>query len=169
LDDTDDVALLNYLNEAALLGCLRRRYLQDKIYTNVNRILISVNPFRAIAGLYDLPLGWAECQEFLDGRRPHVYATAGRAFSRLVEGWACQSIVVSGESGAGKTEACKKVRHRRGIRLTHTKIDALWQGRLWGGRLAITDQKKLPVGYSFCASILCLVDVAHCWHQGPMP
>ncbi len=105
LDDYDDVASLNNLNQAPLLGLLRRRYYNDQIYTNVSNISISFNPYKWIDGLYDNP----ESEKFTKNHVPHVYSVASIAYDRMCKNSEDQSVIVSGESGAGKTEACKKV------------------------------------------------------------
>ena len=92
------------------------------------QILVSINPCRSIDGLYELPnvselkfRATASLQAAQDGGKmlsnvsklsPHVYSTADQAYSKLLQGLSSgtddnQSILVSGESGAGKTEACK--------------------------------------------------------------
>ena len=118
-----DVAQVNNLNDAPLLDIVRRRFVEDLIYTRASNVLISVNPFAAIAGLYDLPASVppppppsAEAAgagaAALPPRRPpppHVFSVAEAAFCAMLGGAQDQSVVVNGESGAGKTEACKKL------------------------------------------------------------
>jgi myosin heavy subunit len=122
-DDLEDLCTMNHLHEAPLLDCLRRRFLADKIYTTTGDVLISINPYKRIPGLYEAPLTYLDTPD--DGEvdktasRPHVYKIANFALVELLygkksalEGLAAprnQSIVVSGESGAGKTEASKYV------------------------------------------------------------
>jgi myosin-5 len=118
--DTDDLCSMNHLHEAPLLDCLRRRFLQKRIYTSTGDVLISVNPYCKIDGLYSNMLSFLDIPE--DGRidktasRPHVFRVANMALVRLLDNSgvlgeaACnQSIVISGESGAGKTETAKHV------------------------------------------------------------
>lgn len=81
-----------------------------RIYTYVSNILIAVNPYFVIPGLYDIDL--KSLKEYESGKDPHVYAIAKFAHSGMMDAASskrCQSVIVSGESGAGKTEACKKV------------------------------------------------------------
>jgi myosin heavy subunit len=98
---------LNDLREEAILHNLRIRYIEDKIYTYVSSILISVNPFKL------LPL---YTPEVLDSYRqsssslpPHVFAIASNAYERMLGEGENQSIIISGESGAGKSEATKLI------------------------------------------------------------
>ncbi|KAL4136997.1 hypothetical protein PRIC2_000524 [Phytophthora ramorum] len=105
--DLDNVAEMDNLHEAPLLDLLRRRYLEDKIYTYTGDILISINPYKNIPMLYNFP----ELDSIgkLDNPVPHVYSTAHGAYHALMKDGKCQSILVSGESGAGKTEASKYI------------------------------------------------------------
>mmetsp|Transcript_12788 Transcript_12788/g.19580 ORF Transcript_12788/g.19580 Transcript_12788/m.19580 type:complete len:328 (+) Transcript_12788:153-1136(+) len=131
----EDASNLNNLHEAPLLALLRRRFRQGQIYTSTGNLLISVNPYRPIPGLYDVPLDDradlqndlsskesqydSEDEEDISGERPraptglgpHVYSVAAGAWKRAAAGQD-QSVVITGESGAGKTEACKQVMRR---------------------------------------------------------
>uniref|UniRef100_A0A8C8G4W0 Unconventional myosin-VI n=1 Tax=Oncorhynchus tshawytscha TaxID=74940 RepID=A0A8C8G4W0_ONCTS len=105
----EDNCSLMYLNEATLLNNIRVRYSKDKIYTFVANILIAVNPY------VDLPKLYApETIKQYHGRSlgtlpPHVYAIADKAYRDMRVLKMSQSIIVSGESGAGKTENTKFV------------------------------------------------------------
>lgn len=116
--DFDDAAKINNLHEAPLLFVLLRRYNDRKIYTNCSDVLISVNPYRHIDGLYG-----EEVMEMVATSKnpsPHVYCIAHNAYTTMVKQNAGgegslrstkrnQSVIISGESGAGKTEASKHV------------------------------------------------------------
>uniref|UniRef100_A0A4W5LZZ3 Unconventional myosin-VI n=1 Tax=Hucho hucho TaxID=62062 RepID=A0A4W5LZZ3_9TELE len=105
----EDNCSLMYLNEGTLLNNIRVRYSKDKIYTYVANILIAVNPY------YDIPKLYApETIKSYRGRSlgtlpPHVYAIADKAYRDMRVLKMSQSIIVSGESGAGKTENTKFV------------------------------------------------------------
>tara|TARA_B110000971_G_C19840339_1_gene422236 strand:+ start:41 stop:709 length:669 start_codon:yes stop_codon:yes gene_type:complete len=105
MENADDCASLNNLNEAPLLHLLKRRYLNNDIYTNVSNISISFNPYKWIDGLYDNP----SSTKYTVDRIPHVYSVASISVEKMLKDHQNQSVIVSGESGAGKTEACKKV------------------------------------------------------------
>ncbi|KAG7460636.1 hypothetical protein MATL_G00200880 [Megalops atlanticus] len=105
----EDNCSLMYLNEATLLNNIRVRYSKDKIYTCVANILIAVNPYYDIPKLYS-----SETIQQYQGRSlgtlpPHVYAIADKAYRDMKVLKMSQSIIVSGESGAGKTENTKFV------------------------------------------------------------
>ena len=55
MDNLADIALMNNLHQAPLLDLLRRRYMGNEIYTFTGDILISINPYQEIPGLYDTP------------------------------------------------------------------------------------------------------------------
>lgn len=97
-----DLATINDLNEPAVLNVIRERLKVGSIYTKIEPLVISVNPYKRIPLLYDI-----EHYHTLpyDQREAHVYCIARNALQRVSS--INQSIAVSGESGAGKTEACK--------------------------------------------------------------
>src|SRR3546814_4471290 len=92
-----------------------RRYDQDKIYTYAANVLISINPYKQIPHLYEI--GTAPVEIDPESPVPHVFTVSEKAFQVLKSasqpGGAVldrprdQSVIVSGESGAGKTEASK--------------------------------------------------------------
>ena len=107
--DHNDNCELMYLNEATLLHNLRTRYKQDKIYTYVANILIAVNPYHDIPGLYTKEAISAYKGKSLGVLPPHVFAVADKTYRDMKVNKQSQSIVVSGESGSGKTESTKYI------------------------------------------------------------
>ena len=109
----DDLTSLTHLHEPAVVLCLKRRYEHDHIYTYTGKILLALNPFRACKDLY----GDSIMQDYYDltGNRPppHIYGIAQDAYGSMLRamqmsnGSENQSILVSGESGAGKTVTTK--------------------------------------------------------------
>ncbi|SPQ19096.1 821b4c22-5052-40eb-93df-7bf7ac466141 [Thermothielavioides terrestris] len=107
-DKADDMAELTHLNEASVVHNLHTRYMSDLIYTYSGLFLVTVNPYAS------LPIYTNEYINMYKGRsrednKPHIFAMADEAFRNLVEENENQSILVTGESGAGKTENTKKV------------------------------------------------------------
>ncbi|OAR02959.1 hypothetical protein LLEC1_04668 [Akanthomyces lecanii] len=107
-DKANDMAELTHLNEASVVHNLRIRYQSDLIYTYSGLFLVTVNPY------CPLPIYTNEYINMYRGRsredtKPHIFAVADEAFRHLVEEGSNQSILVTGESGAGKTENTKKV------------------------------------------------------------
>nr|XP_019940194.1 PREDICTED: unconventional myosin-VI [Paralichthys olivaceus] len=105
----DDNCSLMYLNEATLLNNVRVRYNKDHIYTYVANILIAVNPYYDIPKLYGPDTIKSYRGKSLGTLPPHVYAIADKAYRDMKVLKMSQSIIVSGESGAGKTENTKFV------------------------------------------------------------
>ena len=109
--DADDVSQLTHQHEPGLLDNLRSRFARDVIYTSAGtRVLISLNPNRPLPNEY----GEATMEVYRRGvrgggvrRRPHLYAVGEAAFLAVTRHGTSSSVVVSGESGAGKTEASK--------------------------------------------------------------
>ncbi|KAL3770357.1 hypothetical protein ACHAWU_003577 [Discostella pseudostelligera] len=130
-----DLAELTHLHEPAIVHALRTRYHKDMIYTNTGNILLALNPFKMLNHLYthemmelfwsnsdggENPEGCSAADEEKEGRNappPHAYAVAERAYSSMrhcLDGGRMggsslrnQTILVSGESGAGKTVTTK--------------------------------------------------------------
>ncbi|XP_037818979.1 myosin heavy chain 95F isoform X5 [Lucilia sericata] len=105
--DHDDNCELMLLNEATFLDNLKTRYYKDKIYTYVANILIAVNPYRDLNDLYAPATIKKYNGRSLGELPPHVFAIADKAIRDMRVYKASQSIIVSGESGAGKTESTK--------------------------------------------------------------
>ncbi|KAF1866956.1 hypothetical protein Lal_00018342 [Lupinus albus] len=104
LEGVDDLIQLSYLNEPSVLHNLQFRYSQDIIYSKAGPILIALNPFKDVR-VYGNDLLSAYRQRLIDS--PHVYAMADAAYNEMIRDEVNQSIIISGESGAGKTETAK--------------------------------------------------------------
>lgn len=107
--DVEDNCSLMYLNEATLLHNVKVRYSKDRIYTYVANILIAVNPYFDIPKIYSSDTIKSYQGKSLGTMPPHVFAIADKAFRDMKVLKLSQSIIVSGESGAGKTENTKFV------------------------------------------------------------
>lgn len=113
--DHEDIASMNNMHEAPLLSVLRQRFEMDKIYTFTADILLSINPYKTIPLLYDVMGFMEQTKGLADSSKqpPHLFTIAEKAYSGMkgvIPGSGTpQSIIISGESGAGKTEASKYI------------------------------------------------------------
>ncbi|XP_072703649.1 unconventional myosin-Ia isoform X2 [Ciconia boyciana] len=103
-----DLVLLDPLTEESLLHTLQERFRRSDIYTYIGNVVISVNPYQS------LPIYTPEkVQEYRNCNffavNPHIYAIADDAYRSLRDRDRDQCILITGESGAGKTEASKLV------------------------------------------------------------
>jgi len=103
----EDLVNISDLNEMSILHNLRIRFKEDKIYTNISSILISVNPFKLLP-LYT-PAVLDTYRSGSRGKAPHVFGIAVNAYNNMLSYQADQAVVCSGESGAGKSEATKLI------------------------------------------------------------
>lgn len=102
----DDMVLLSKISEDAITENLRKRYHDDYIFTYIGPVLISVNPFKQLPYFTDreveLYQGAAQYEN-----PPHIYALADNMFRNMMIDSENQCVIISGESGAGKTVAAK--------------------------------------------------------------
>ncbi|KAL8143036.1 hypothetical protein V2J09_016068 [Rumex salicifolius] len=103
----DDMTKLAYLHEPGVLQNLKSRYDINEIYTYTGNILIAVNPFRKLPHLYDIHMMEQYKGVGLGELSPHPFAIADASYRLMMHEGISQSILVSGESGAGKTESTK--------------------------------------------------------------
>lgn len=109
LEATEDLTSLSYLNEPAVLHAIRVRYSQLNIYTYSGIVLIATNPFQKVDQLYSSDIIQAYSGKSRGELEPHLFAIAEDAYRRMKEDDKNQTIVVSGESGAGKTVSAKYI------------------------------------------------------------
>ncbi|KAJ8349865.1 hypothetical protein SKAU_G00249950 [Synaphobranchus kaupii] len=107
IDGVEDMSSLTELHEAAIMHNLYQRYQRDRIYTNIGSILATVNPYKQIGGLYDPAAVELYSQHHLGELPPHIFAVANECYRCLWKRHDSQCVLISGESGAGKTESTK--------------------------------------------------------------
>ncbi|KAH9699061.1 Myosin-11 [Citrus sinensis] len=103
----DDMTKLSYLHEPGVLRNLKTRYELNEIYTYTGNILIAINPFQRLPHIYDGHMMQQYKGAPFGELSPHVFAVADVAYRAMVNEGKSNSILVSGESGAGKTETTK--------------------------------------------------------------
>ncbi|KAK4177189.1 putative myosin-2 [Triangularia setosa] len=109
LEASDDLTNLSHLNEPAVLQAIRLRYLQKEIYTYSGIVLIATNPFARVDSLYVPGMVQVYAGKQRATQAPHLFAIAEEAFMDMLRDNKNQTIVVSGESGAGKTVSAKYI------------------------------------------------------------
>nr|XP_004558044.2 unconventional myosin-IXa isoform X5 [Maylandia zebra] len=108
--DHADMCCLPELNERTLLDNLRSRFRQEKIYTYVGSILIVINPFKFLP-IYNPKYVKMYDNHTLGDLEPHIYAVADVAYHAMLQRRRNQCIVISGESGSGKTQSTNFLIH----------------------------------------------------------
>merc|ERR1712127_680676 len=108
MDKMEDMADMTYLNEASVLFNLRDRYAVFMIYTYSGLFCVTVNPYKM------LPVYGQKMIDCYRGKRrtempPHLYSIADNAYQNMLIDRGNQSMLITGESGAGKTVNTKKV------------------------------------------------------------
>lgn len=107
-DAPDDLTRLPLLTEDGILRCLQSRFAKDIIYSYIGTILVAVNPFRAMP-IYN-PRFVETYRNCVPSRLPpHIFAVADGAYHALMRTHESQCVIVSGESGSGKTESTKLI------------------------------------------------------------
>ncbi|XP_021103173.1 unconventional myosin-XV [Heterocephalus glaber] len=107
-DGVEDMTQLEDLQETTVLSNLKTRFEQNLIYTYIGSILVSVNPYQMF-GIYGLEQVQQYIGRALGDNPPHLFAIANLAFAKMVDAKQNQCIIISGESGSGKTEATKLI------------------------------------------------------------
>ncbi|XP_023369828.1 unconventional myosin-XV [Otolemur garnettii] len=107
-DGVEDMTQLEDLQETTVLSNLKTRFERNLIYTYIGSILVSVNPYRMF-GIYGLQQVQQYSGRALGENPPHLFAIANLAFTKMLDAKQNQCIIISGESGSGKTEATKLI------------------------------------------------------------
>uniref|UniRef100_A0A671N4E2 Unconventional myosin-Ic-like n=1 Tax=Sinocyclocheilus anshuiensis TaxID=1608454 RepID=A0A671N4E2_9TELE len=104
----DFVLLENHTSEVAFIENLRKRFKENLIYTYIGSVLVSMNPYKELEIYTKQHMERYRGVNFYEVS-PHIYAVADNAYRSMRTERRDQCILISGESGAGKTEASKKV------------------------------------------------------------
>ena len=105
----DDLSQLSFLNEPEVLNNLLIRYRKFSIYTYCGIVLVAINPYCELAQLYSDQVMTLYHRKDREQVEPHLFVVAEEAYNQMVGSGRSQSIIVSGESGAGKTVSAKYI------------------------------------------------------------
>ncbi|XP_078257713.1 unconventional myosin-XVB [Rhinoraja longicauda] len=106
--EVEDLSNLEEVCESSVLLCLKRRFHRDINYTYIGNILISLNPYKCV-GIYSMDIIKQYKRKELTENPPHIFAIADAAYTLSQSCEREQCIIVSGQSGSGKTEAAKLI------------------------------------------------------------
>ncbi|NXF08168.1 MYO9B protein, partial [Smithornis capensis] len=109
-EDFDDLCNLPNLTETTLLENLKCRFLKHRIYTYAGSILIAINPFKFLP-IYNPKYVKMYENHQLGKLEPHIFAIADVAYHTMLKKHVNQCIVISGESGSGKTQSTNFLIH----------------------------------------------------------
>ncbi|KAM4619301.1 unconventional myosin-Va-like [Polymixia lowei] len=105
----NDLTTLSYLHEPAVLHNLKVRFIDSKfIYTYCGIVLVAINPYDSLP-IYEVDIINAYSGQNMGDVDPHIFAVAEEAYKQMAREQRNQSIIVSGESGAGKTVSAKYI------------------------------------------------------------
>ncbi|XP_056590353.1 myosin, heavy chain 7B, cardiac muscle, beta a isoform X2 [Triplophysa dalaica] len=107
-DMMEDIAMLTHLNEASVLSNLGRRYSSWMIYTYSGLFCVTMNPYKWLP-VYTSPVVAAYKGKRRSEVPPHIYSIADNAYNDMLRNRENQSMLITGESGAGKTVNTKRV------------------------------------------------------------
>ncbi|KAA8595238.1 hypothetical protein FQN60_012373 [Etheostoma spectabile] len=122
----EDMTQLPELNETTVLMNLKKRYDQELVYTYIGSILVSVNPYKLL-NIYGTDMVLLYGGRGLSDNPPHLFAIANRSYTTMMDAKKDQCIVISGESGSGKTEATKLI--LRYLTAIHHKCNVTQQAK----------------------------------------
>ncbi|RDX77608.1 Myosin-11, partial [Mucuna pruriens] len=156
-DGVDDMTKLAYLHEPGVLHNLETRYMINEIYTYTGNILIAINPFQSLSHLYDANVMQSYKGAASGNLTPHVFAIAEAAYRAMMTEEKSNSILVSGESGAGKTETTKMLMRYLAYLGGHTAVAATEGRTVEQQVLEVRKLSKSGLWLLFCLHVLALV------------
>lgn len=104
----EDMVLLPDIKDSGIVANLKLRLQHELIYTSIGHVLVACNPYKWLPIYDDAHMKRYTLQQRVDVP-PHVFATAEAAYRNMIQEEDNQCVIISGESGAGKTEASKQI------------------------------------------------------------
>ncbi|XP_057192130.1 unconventional myosin-XVI isoform X1 [Triplophysa rosa] len=107
----DDLASLNELTDSSLLYEMQKRFANDQIYTYIGHILLLINPYKDLPVYSNLvsQLYLSSSGRLCSSLPPHIFSSTERAYHMMLQERRPQCFIISGESGSGKSVACKHI------------------------------------------------------------
>jgi myosin heavy subunit len=105
----DDLAKLPSIDPSVVMETLQQRHTKDEIYTKNGAVLVAINPYKPINIYTEAHLKQYKSSMALEQEPPHIFAVAAATHRSLISEGTNQAMVISGESGAGKTESARFV------------------------------------------------------------
>uniref|UniRef100_A0A8C1L0D9 Myosin XVI n=1 Tax=Cyprinus carpio TaxID=7962 RepID=A0A8C1L0D9_CYPCA len=107
----DDLASLSELTDSSLLYEMQKRFANDQIYTYIGHILLLINPYKDLPIYSNLvsQLYLSSSGRLCSSLPPHIFSSAERAYHMMLQERRPQCFIISGESGSGKSVACKHI------------------------------------------------------------
>lgn len=103
-----DMVLIPDTKDTGIVANLKLRLKSEQIYTNIGHVLVACNPYKWLR-IYDEAVMKSYVQQQRVDMPPHIFATAEAAYRSMIAEEDNQCVIISGESGAGKTEASKQI------------------------------------------------------------
>eukprot|EP00730_Choanoeca_flexa_P005615 TRINITY_DN11985_c2_g1_i3.p1 TRINITY_DN11985_c2_g1~~TRINITY_DN11985_c2_g1_i3.p1 ORF type:complete len:1188 (+),score=415.45 TRINITY_DN11985_c2_g1_i3:134-3697(+) len=109
-DAVFDLILLTNVSDQAVIDNIKELYYADVIYSYIGNVVVAMNPFKSLPIYDDATIQKYQGRSAFDPKlKPHIYALADNAFNDMRYRGRDQVVIISGESGAGKTESSKKI------------------------------------------------------------
>ncbi|KAM6301564.1 LOW QUALITY PROTEIN: unconventional myosin-Va-like [Podargus strigoides] len=147
----NDLTALSYLHEPAVLHNLKVRFVESKlIYTYSGIILVAINPYKQLP-IYGDAIIHAYSGQNMGDMDPHIFAVAEEAYKQMARNNKNQSIIVSGESGAGKTVSARYssiVSHSKSSSNAHVEDKVLASNPITKAE----EERNYHIFYQLCAS-----------------
>jgi len=102
-----DFVLMDVISEDALMQNIKLRYQTDNIYTYIGSVVVAMNPYKRMEHLYNKNKIDEYRGRYMYEVAPHIYALSNDVYRSLLQNQEDQCVIISGESGAGKTESSK--------------------------------------------------------------
>eukprot|EP00929_Paragymnodinium_shiwhaense_P021882 TRINITY_DN14148_c0_g1_i1.p1 TRINITY_DN14148_c0_g1~~TRINITY_DN14148_c0_g1_i1.p1 ORF type:complete len:1947 (+),score=476.92 TRINITY_DN14148_c0_g1_i1:170-6010(+) len=152
LAGVDDICSLPQITEGAVLHTVRERYMLQQVYTRVSRVLIALNPYRSLPLYSSIHIDmYKQASDSLQ-HPPHIFGLTQDALRGLRYGSKSHVILISGDSGAGKTESAKLILSF--VAEAGRSADGVARAPTWGSRASNAIDERMEENMLRCSPIL---------------